>query len=117
MTQGTKTKKTVTANQSTTACRVIANRLRDACRLPENKNLWRAGRGFVVRDLSWTLDKLRAIPHFEFENWAVIALGGIPNKAQADTKHESAAPHKETGRTIKLITVQEILDDWHVQKT
>jgi restriction endonuclease len=22
------------------------------------------------------------MPHFEFENWAVIALGGIPNKAQ-----------------------------------
>ena len=27
-------------------------------------------------------DKLRQIPPFEFENWAVIALGGIPNKAQ-----------------------------------
>ncbi|MGA8036368.1 MAG: hypothetical protein WA823_13365 [Candidatus Acidiferrales bacterium] len=25
---------------------------------------------------------MRAIPPFEFENWAVIALGGIPNKAQ-----------------------------------
>jgi hypothetical protein len=25
---------------------------------------------------------LRAIPPFEFENWAVIALGGIPNKVQ-----------------------------------
>ena len=25
---------------------------------------------------------LRKIPPFEFENWAVIALGGIPNKAQ-----------------------------------
>ena len=25
---------------------------------------------------------MRAIPHFEFENWAVIALGGIPNKVQ-----------------------------------
>jgi hypothetical protein len=23
-----------------------------------------------------------AIPPFEFENWAVIALGGIPNKAR-----------------------------------
>jgi len=28
------------------------------------------------------LDQLRKIPHFEFENWAVIALGGIPNKTQ-----------------------------------
>jgi hypothetical protein len=23
-----------------------------------------------------------AIPPFEFENWAVIALGGVPNKVQ-----------------------------------
>jgi hypothetical protein len=44
--------------------------------------LWRAGRGFVVRDLPWTVEKLRVIPPFEFENWAVIALGGIPNKVQ-----------------------------------
>jgi hypothetical protein len=35
-----------------------------------------------VRDLPWTPEKLRKIPPFEFENWAVIALGGIPNKAQ-----------------------------------
>ena len=41
-----------------------------------------AGRGFVVRDLPWTEDRLRKIPPFEFENWAVIALGGIPNKAK-----------------------------------
>jgi hypothetical protein len=39
-------------------------------------------RGFVVRDLPWTADKLRILPPFEFENWAVIALGGIPNKVQ-----------------------------------
>jgi hypothetical protein len=35
-----------------------------------------------VRDLPWTEEKLRLLPHFEFENWAVIALGGIPNKTQ-----------------------------------
>jgi hypothetical protein len=29
------------------------------------------------------VEKLRVIPPFEFENWAVIALGGIPNKVQA----------------------------------
>jgi hypothetical protein len=44
--------------------------------------LRRSGRGFVVRDLPWTVEKLRVIPPFEFENWAVIALGGIPNKVQ-----------------------------------
>ena len=67
---------------SPTACRVMAKRLRDVCGLPEDESLWKAGRGFVVRDLPWSEDKLRAIPLFEFENWAVIALGGIPNKVQ-----------------------------------
>jgi len=67
---------------SPTACRVMAKRLRDVCGLPESEPLWKAGRGFVVRDLPWTQEKLRAIPPFEFENWAVIALGGIPNKVQ-----------------------------------
>jgi hypothetical protein len=26
--------------------------------------------------------QLVVLPHIEFENWAVIALGGIPNKVQ-----------------------------------
>src|ERR1022692_1664373 len=60
----------------------MANRPRDVCGLPKSKTLWRAGRGFGVRDLPWTVEKLRVIPPFEFENWAVIALGGIPNKVQ-----------------------------------
>ncbi len=175
---------------SPTACRVMAKRLRDVCKLREDENLWRAGRGFIVRDLPWTLEKLRQLPHFEFENWAVIALGGIPNKVQvgdmgidgrifpvgtkpydaetkkgetasmfagdwfpiqvkqvdkvgrpdidqfeavmtreerqrgffvafgytADAEQECAAFHKKSGRIIKLITVQEILDEQHVQK-
>lgn len=67
---------------SPTACRVMAKRLRDICKLPEDDKLWRIGRGFVVRDLPWTEDKLRRIPPFEFENWAVIAIGGVGNKAQ-----------------------------------
>jgi len=67
---------------SPTACRVMAKRLRDICRLSENEKLWRIGRGFVVRDLPWTEQQLRKIPPFEFENWAVIALGGMPNKTQ-----------------------------------
>ena len=172
---------------SPTACRVMAKRLRDVCKLPENDALWQAGRGFVVRDLPWTIKKLKAIPPFEFENWAVIALGGTPNVAQvgdmgidgrifpvgtkpdtkggamfsedwfpiqakqmdkvgrpaidafeavmeregeggrqrgffvafsysADAEQECARFHKRTGRIIKLITVQEILDEQHVQK-
>lgn len=67
---------------SPTACRVMAKRLRDVCRLPEDERLWASGRGFVVRDLPWSESKLREIPPFEFENWAVIALGGIPNKTK-----------------------------------
>lgn len=67
---------------SPTACRVMAKRMRDVCGMPEDEKLWKIGRGFVVRDLPWTEQKLRAIPPFEFENWAVIALGGIPNKTQ-----------------------------------
>lgn len=179
---------------SPTACRVMAKRLRDVCQLPENEKQWLAGKGFVVRDLPWSINKLKAIPPFEFENWAVIALGGIPNKVQvgdmgidgrifpvgtrptdggnkktkhgeagasmfagdwfpiqvkqaekvgrpdvdafeavmaredrqrgffvafgytADAEAEAASFRKKTGRIIKLITVQEILDEQHTQK-
>ncbi len=34
----------------------------------------------------------------------------------ADAEAECAAYHKRTGRLIKLITVQDILDEQHVQK-
>jgi DNA modification methylase len=67
---------------SPTACRVMAKRLRGVSRLPEDERLWRIGRGFVVRDLPQTESQLRRMPPFEFENWAVIALGGIANKVQ-----------------------------------
>ena len=132
------------------------------------------------------MDNLRALPMLGFENWAVIALGGIPNKVQVgdrgvdgrifpvgtkpadkdsmfsddwfpiqvkqmdkvghpdidafqavtlregengrqrgffvafgysrDAEQECAAFHKRTGRIIKLLTVQEILDEEHVRK-
>src|SRR5665213_623845 len=67
---------------SPTACRVMAKRLRDVVRLPESESLWKVGRGFIVRDLPQTEQQLRRLPPFEFENWAVIALGGIANKVQ-----------------------------------
>ena len=60
---------------SPTACRVMAARLEKICRLREGKD-------FHVRDLPRSEKQLRSMPHFEFENWAVIALGGIPNKAK-----------------------------------
>jgi hypothetical protein len=172
---------------SPTACRVMAKRLRDVCNMKESEPLWKAHRdnAFVVRDLPWSVEKLRALPPFEFENWAVIALGGIPNKVQVgdmgvdgrifpvgtkpaegglfsddwfpiqvkqmdkvgrpdidafqavmlregeggrqrgffvsfgytkDAEDECRAFFKRTGRIIKLLTVQEILDEEHVQK-
>jgi DNA modification methylase len=67
---------------SPTACRVMAKRLREVCKLREGENYRGHGKGFVVRDLPWTEKQLREMPPFEFENWAVIALGGIPNKTQ-----------------------------------
>lgn len=69
---------------SPTACRVMAKRLRDVCNMRESEPLWKAKKpeAFVVRDLPWTIEKLKAIPPFEFENWAVIALGGVPNTVQ-----------------------------------
>ncbi len=89
---------------SPTACRVMAKRLCDVCHIREDEKLWRIGRGFIVRDLPWTESQLRKIPPFEFENWAVIALGGIPNKAQvADMGIDgriypvSATPKKREG--------------------
>ncbi|MBL8747055.1 MAG: restriction endonuclease [Phycisphaerae bacterium] len=69
---------------SPTACRVMAKRLKDVCGMRESEPGHRAKdpKCFIVRDLPWTIEKLRAIPPFEFENWAVIALGGVPNKVQ-----------------------------------
>jgi len=170
---------------SPTACRVMAKRLRDVCKMRESEPGHRAHdpNSFIVRDLPWSIAKLKEIPPFEFENWAVIGLGGIPNKVQvgdmgidgrifpvgtkpddqhsmfagdwfpvqvkqmdkvgrpdidsfeaamdredrqrgffvafgfsADAERECVAFHKRTGRLIKLITVQEILDEAHVQK-
>jgi site-specific DNA-methyltransferase (adenine-specific)/adenine-specific DNA-methyltransferase len=69
-------------DMSPTACRVMAKRLGDVSGLREDESSWRHGKGFVVRDLPWTEKQLRTMPPFEFENWAVIALGGIPNKVQ-----------------------------------
>jgi SAM-dependent methyltransferase len=101
---------------SPTACRVMAKRLRDVCRLPENEKLWQIGRGFVVRDLPWTEQQLRKIPPFEFENWAVIALGGIPNKTHVGDMGidgriypVGATPASKDKHTAEL----DFMDDWY----
>lgn len=96
---------------SPTACRVMAKRLRDVCGIPENESLWKAQRGFVVRDLPKTEKQLCNYPHFEFENWAVVALGGIPNKVQVGDMgidgriypvSSSAAPRKRQEGELAL---------------
>ena len=94
----------------------MAKRLRDVCKLREDENFWLHGKGFIVRDLPWTEKQLRAIPPFEFENWAVIALGGIPNKTQVGDMgidgriypvgSEPAATGKEAGEL-------DFMDDWY----
>ncbi len=61
---------------SPTACRVMSNRLETNLRLSE-------GQDFEVRDLPKTEEQLMRMPHFEFQNWACIALGGIPNKIKS----------------------------------
>ena len=60
---------------SPTACRVMSQRLEERLGLKE-------GRDFEVRDMPKSEDDLRRMPHFEFQNWAVIALGGIPNSVK-----------------------------------
>ena len=92
----------------------MAKRLHDVCGLPESEPLWRAGRGFVVRDLPWTVEKLRVIPPFEFENWAVIALGGIPNKVQVgDMGVPIVTLHRTPGLIHAIIRrVIFVDDDW-----
>lgn len=67
---------------SPTACRVMAKRLRDNCGLTESESLWKIGRGFIVSGLPWTEERLRKLPPFEFENWAVIAVNGRTNRSQ-----------------------------------
>lgn len=105
---------------SPTACRVMAKRLRDVCKLREDETLWRSARGFVVRDLPWTEVQLRKIPPFEFENWAVIALGGIPNKAQVGDMGidgrifpVSSTPKKPSIKKGETPAFDQFLDQWY----
>lgn len=60
---------------SPTACRVMAERL-------ERRLGLREGRDYHLKDMPKTAGQLRKMPPFEFENWAVVALGGIPNKVK-----------------------------------
>ena len=101
---------------SPTACCVMAKRLEMHSTLKKSENLWKSGRGFMVKNLPWTADKLRIIPPFEFENWAVNELGGIVNKVQVGDMGidgriypVSAMPAKRGKNTGEL----EIFDEWY----
>ena len=66
-----------------------------------------------MRDLPRSEKQLREIPHFEFENWAVIAVGGIPNKAKVGDKGidgriypVAAMPKKDKGEL-------DFMDHWY----
>lgn len=97
---------------SPTACRVMADRLKKACKLQEGKH-------FHVRDLPRSETQLRAMPPFEFENWAVIALGGIPNKAKVGDKGidgrifpVAALPFRDKA-TAEQPDFPEFMDAWY----
>lgn len=62
---------------SPTACNVMADRLERDCGLV-------AGKDFTVVDERKDEEFLRRIPHFEFENWAILAIGGIPNAVKVN---------------------------------
>jgi DNA modification methylase len=98
---------------SPTACRVMAKRLRDVCKIREDEALWRAGRGFVVRDLPWTIEKLHQLPPFEFENWAVIAIGGIPNKAQVGDMGIDGRIYPVSAIPKKKVGELDFMDAWY----
>ncbi len=98
---------------SPTACRVMADRLKKVCKLPEDEKLWKAGKGFVVRDLPWTEVQLRKIPPFEFENWAVIALGGIRNKAQVGDMGIDGRIYPVTATPKTKENAFDFMDQWY----
>ncbi|MEW6142495.1 MAG: DNA methyltransferase [Chloroflexota bacterium] len=60
---------------SPTACRLMADRLEKNLGLKE-------GIDFILKDMPKTVEQLHRMPPFEFQNWAVVALGGIPNKVK-----------------------------------
>ncbi len=75
---------------------------------------------YHVRDLPWSEAKLRQLPPFEFENWAVIALGGIPNKVQVGDMGidgrifpVSAIPSKPSAKKGETPAFEQFMDAWY----
>jgi hypothetical protein len=59
----------------TTSCRVVARRLESDCGIREGVNFW-------IKDMPKTVEELRQYPAFEFQNWAINALGGTPSRTK-----------------------------------
>lgn len=57
---------------SPTACKVMGERL-------ESLGL-KIGKDFTIKDMPKTVEELRVYPAFEFQNWVINALGGVPNR-------------------------------------
>jgi site-specific DNA-methyltransferase (adenine-specific) len=91
---------------SPTACRVMADRLKKDCKLTE-------GTDFFVRDLPRSEQQLRAMPHFEFQNWAVVALGGIPNKTKTGDKGIDGRIFPAASPPEKIAGSFDFMDEWY----
>ena len=53
------------------------------------------------------------MPHFEFENWAVIALGGIPNKAQVGDMGIDGRIYPVSAVPKKKADELDFMDTWY----
>jgi len=71
-----KKRKWIGIDISPTACRVMDRRIEDTFYIHEGKD-------FSVQDMPKTVEELRQYPAFEFQNWAINALGGIPSKMKS----------------------------------
>jgi DNA modification methylase len=97
----TEKRKWIGMDISPTACRVMVNRL-------ESKFTIREGRDFWVKDLPKTIEELREYPPFEFQNWAINALSGVPSRVKVrdggiDGKvYPAEHIKKEKGKEIDL---------------
>jgi DNA modification methylase len=101
---------------SPTACRVMAKRLKKDCGLQEDEKLQQIGRGFIVRDLPKTEEELRKYPPFEFENWAVVALGGTKNARQVGDMGIDGRIYPVTAmpeRRGSIVGEMDFMDEWY----
>lgn len=80
---------------------MVAKRLEDECGIKEGIDFW-------IRDLPKSAEELRTYPAFEFQNWAVNALGGIPSRTKVKDKGIDGKIYpihdikKEKGKAIDL---------------